>query len=569
MKSFKYIIIMVLIGMNFSACDFLDTKPSDFTSPEQFFKDEKEAFYALTGIYSTLISQNVYGNTYPLLVTGTSDLAYYDRNTVPINICNNNISTSDPDVLNMWTTLYLGIKNANFFLENIEKVDMDAGLRNTYIGEARFLRAYYYFLLAQCWGDVPLVTSSMQNATENVNVPNTPQANVLKFVASEMEAAEAAVKPVQDLPNGRVSQSAVQGILARVYLKLAGWPCNLGEPMYRKALYWASKVKALGYHDLIRKGEEGRSGYEQVFVNLASDKYDTRECIWEAEFKGNRYDAHQVAGRIGNTMGIFNKDIADNSLGYCYGFLSCTLNLWDLYNDVDGDGQTDANYGEGSENERNHIDVRRDWNIAPYRFAYNQNTSMYWRRPWDYKGVNKLDDNAVEGKAATATQYTDRNIGKYRREYERVLPRNKNFTPINFPILRYSDVLLMIAEADNEVNQGPSSLAYECINTVRERAGVPKVSGKSYDSFQQLVKDERARELCFEGLRKYDLIRWGDDYMKEMNKVSRNVDDKRWSNGKKFAKNYAVNSSERYKWLPIPNKEFGLNNQLQQNPAWK
>lgn len=89
-----------------------------------------------------------------------------------------------------------------------------------------------------------------------------------------------------------------------------------------------------------------------------------------------------------------------------------------------------------------------------------------------------------------------------------------------------------------------------------------------YATFKQLVKDERARELCFEGTRKYDLIRWGDDYLNKMRSVAANTSDSRWDKGKNFAAVYANNASERYKWLPIPNRELGLNKLLKQNSAW-
>ena len=560
---YKHLIMSIVCSMIMGSCDFLNTVPQDFVAPENFFKNKEEAFMSLTAVYNRLTREQVYGNAYPVLIAGTDDLGYYDRNTIPIGMYNNNTGTSDNDVLQMWKYLYDAINNANMFLEKIEEVEMENDLKTIYIGEVKFLRAYCHFLLAQCWGDVPYKTES-QKSVNDVSIANTAQKTVLENVVQEMEEAEKMVAEIDELPAGRVSKSAVRGILSRVYLKLAGWPSNGGKPMYEKAAFWAKEVNKNGKHKL-------NPVYSQVFVNFAADQVNKQyvESIWEAEYKGNNQDAHAGAGRIGNTIGIANPDATTSSAGYSYGFISCTLNLWDLYNDLNGDGTVDDGFEEGGEGERVHPDARRDWNIAPYRFIKNSKNEFF-KGYHGYKGQPAMDPDGKPEKPFAATSYVERNTGKYRREYEKVLPRDKNRTPINFPILRYADVLLMIAEAENEVNQGPTQLAYDAINEVRKRSieGINDVENMDYDSFKQLVKDERGRELCFEALRKYDLIRW-DDYLGNMQQVALNTSDSRWSKGKKFAVSYATNATERYKWLPIPNKELGLNNLLTQNPAWK
>lgn len=570
---YNKIIAAITLSFTLGACDFLDTTPQDFISPEHFFKTEQEAFMSLTSVYNRVIF-NTYSNVYPVIVSGTDDLGYYDRNVLPIGVFNNNYSTSDSNVLSLWKSLYDGINNANFLLEQINNVpEMEERIRTMYIGEAKFLRAYAYFLLAQCWGDVPYKTDSQQSS-ENVNIANTSQQTVLENVVKEMEEAESMVGEIDEVPAGRVNKSAVRGILARVYLKLAGWPLNGGKPMYEKANFWAKEVNKDNKHQL-------NPDYSEIFINMAADVVDTqyRESIWEAEFKGNRQDAHHGAGRIGNTIGIYCGDASLTSVGYCYGFISCTLNLWDFYNDLDGDGQVDEGFEEGSEKEKKHPDTRRDWNIAPFSYATNSKGET-WHKPMGYKGDftldkdgNKVPDGKGGYKTIAATSYVERNAAKYRREYEKVAPKDKNNTPINYPILRYADVLLMIAESENEINQKPTIAACNAINELRKKRieGVAEVgeNDMDYETFKQFVKDERARELCFEGLRKYDLIRWGDDFLVEMKRVARNTETARWSNGKKFAATYANNASERFKWLPIPNKELGLNNLLKQNPAWK
>lgn len=212
--------------------------------------------------------------------------------------------------------------------------------------------------------------------------------------------------------------------------------------------------------------------------------------------------------------------------GYGYGFYAATLILWDLF---------DKN------------DKRRDLSIAPYWYDVNDN-----KKTWTNK------------------QIVQRSCGKFRREWESSSMKDKSYTPENYPILRYGDVLLMLAEAENEAHQGPTDLAYECINEIRQRAGISKLEGLSYTDFQQAVRDERARELCFESLRKYDLVRWGIYVEAIHDKLGAATQDKRWATGNQFigARDYAARTQEKHQFLPIPTKELDVNGKLEQNKYW-
>jgi starch-binding outer membrane protein, SusD/RagB family len=172
----------------------------------------------------------------------------------------------------------------------------------------------------------------------------------------------------------------------------------------------------------------------------------------------------------------------------------------------------------------------------------------------------------------------DRPVGKWRREYELNIPsvRQQNYTSCNFPIIRYADVLLMAAEADLKVNGSPSTTAVEYFNQIRRRAfGYSPVTTPVADidvssfTFQDIV-DERSRELCFEGLRRQDLLRWGI-MTQEMQKV---ISDNATNSPSTYltaanlsAVNFVANPT-KYSLFPIPATELVYDYNLYQNPNW-
>ncbi len=232
-------------------------------------------------------------------------------------------------------------------------------------------------------------------------------------------------------------------------------------------------------------------------------------------------NVNNLGGELGITVGVISSDL---NVGYSYGQIYATGTLYKMYDDTS--------------------DVRRNWNIAPY----------------SYVGTSQINYavNAIY----------NRYVGKWPRSYELIIPKAKNDNATNFPLLRYSDVLLMLAEAENEIN-GPTVLAHQYLNLVRKRANAYQFIGAKTitdpDAFRQTIQNERARELCFEGLRKTDLIRWGILYT-TMKAVANDfaVNGGGYSWGAIAGNNF----SQRYLFYPIPQSEMSLNKSLVQNPGW-
>lgn len=591
MKTFKSFILS-LACLALASCDFLEKDPTRLT-PGNYFNNEAEVASFLTSIYSPLASPFFYGNEYMYMVAG-DDLSHYGGGRNPYAtgaIACNNANSSSPMFSNLWITLYTGIDRANMLLQNIDNVaEISDQMRLRYKSEARFLRAYYYFTLVQGWGDVPFKTVPT-NAVTGLDIPRTDKNIIYDFICKEIDECASGLAKASELnyKPGRISQSTAWGILARVYLFRAGEhfrsktaPNTTAiKEYFTQASTFAQKVKG--------EGHKLAENYWDVFIDLCSNQYNTtaNESIWEIEFAGNYTSEIRTEGRIGNNIGIKCPDGSNHSSigkqdpGLGYAFFWSTPKLYELYKE-NGDKE------------------RMNWSIAPFQYVEKEQgkgvtgrefeygtkaltMEQYGSKSYSYGNASVQDGVAAskynkvgdwEKSEADSEKSYSRACGKYRREYEsQDLKKNKNFTSINFPVLRYSDVLLMIAEAENEINNGPTQLAYDCLKEVRDRAGIETKDMSVFDqgSFRQAVKDERAMELCFEYTRRYDLIRWGE-YVTNMNALASRAlqgAGANWNNGDKYSVYNFFQITDAYNYFPIPDSEMSVNKAItENNPGW-
>jgi len=521
----KYYFLFLLVFIGFNSCKkLLDTKPTDFLSPTGYYTTETQLQSAKAGVYDPLY--NIFG-TNNLYRDGVEcDEGYY-RNSSLIGLDLYTFDASEPRVLTWWQSGWIGITRANVLLANLDNnPSISQAVRDQIRGETLFLRGFYYFELVRAFGGVPIILKPTLSADET-DAPRASVKDVYDQILKDMTDAEKLVADITTLGfGGEVSKSAVRGILARVCLSMAGNPLN-DVSKYADADSWAKMVIDEGIHSL-------NPDYSKVFINYAQDLYDIKESIWEVEFWGNRFGVYTETGQVG---GVDGPASANALTGVAIGGLFATAKLFKLYDSGD---------------------LRRDWCIA--NFTYNST------------GPNGSKTFITD--TTRASLYV-RAGGKFRREYELVTPKSAQWTPQNFPLLRYSDVLLMYAEAENEINNGPTTAAYNAINLVRERAfgkllpGATNLNqydlaGLDHDSFFRQIVDERSRELCFESLRKYDLIRWGifvTTMNAEGNQILSDVP------GAYYAQRY-LNVRPKDVVFPIPELELSTNSALVQTDGW-
>lgn len=613
-----YGILLAVVSLTSVSCDkLLDTQPQDYYTPDSYYGNKTQLESALAATYSKLGNLQLYGGEMILLGLDADD-GFYGAEMQTLGARIYDVSTTDSKVAGFWKTCYEGIARANLLLASIDRpTDIKDDDRAVIRGEALFLRAYYYFLLVSNFGGVPLVLEPLEG--DRISIPRAPLEQLYTQILSDMEEAETLVLSASKVGfGGRINKSAVRGVLARVNLYMAGEPL-LDLTRYAEARKWALMVM-----EDAEAGHQLNNDYRQVFINYAADQYDMKESIWEVEFFGNTQGVYREAGRVGTYYGIRYTG-EDPNYGYCYGYINATGVLWDKYENPTSLWS---------------YDLRRNWAIAPF----------------------ELTGTPAKRTAYPISKIYQRDVGKYQRYYEQVLPKEKNYSPMNFPILRFSDVLLMFAEAENYID-GPTEEAKNAVNYVRRRGYGKYLNGESgiaesireiritnggsgytsnptitiqggggelakakvsertsgsitgitiddpgqkfssvptiviqggggsgataeaeltqisdadlpadktinKDVFLKAIQDERSRELCFEHLRKGDLVRWGI-MMENMSVVLEHVIDAALpSDIAAIAKTPYQNVSERDVVWPIPAYEKGLNSALTQNKGW-
>lgn len=533
MRRFLIYFSVTFICALFASCSFLDREP-DFVSPDYYYNTDDEVTKALYGVYNRLIDTN--GRMYSKGLFSyfvLSDEFSYTNNFLINNIRHGTFDASNLDIGRLWEILYEGVSRANYLISSLSGKESLSRTQEAALGEAMFMRGYYYFLLTSMFGEVPLKLNPTVDPSEKYIAASSYQ-SIYESIVNDMQSAESLVMDIDSLgTNERITKTGVEAILARVYLKMAGEPLT-GEDnpekaaeYYNNVINYADKVINSGKHSL-------NTDYSQIFINHIQNISEPKECIWEVGMYGNKIGSEDLAGSVGVENGILCRD---ESIGYSGGPMTIQKKLYDSFK-------------EG--------DTRRDWAIANYYYNYNATTGQTTKI---MLGTN-------------ASGIWRRNPGKWRRDYE-LGTKSRNYTATNFPIMRYSDVLLMKAEAINAL-EGPTSEAYELVNEVRRRAFKKLITeknaecdlpeGLNKEEFQLELEDERFREFCFEGRRKWDLLRWGK-YITTMQELAKSVTETAPA-AYQYAARAGNNTTERNILFPIPTTELTVNKLMKQNEGW-
>ncbi|WP_026629167.1 RagB/SusD family nutrient uptake outer membrane protein [Dyadobacter alkalitolerans] len=517
-------LIAILMLAAASGCEreLLDTVPNDRLPVELFWKTEQDATMATNAIYTYLEGPGIFS------WDGMTDIGHTNQSFATEAL----IEKGQTDALNAkvlleWTNAYKGIRAANSFFKNIDRVqNADPKKIDLLKGEVKFLRAYLYTKLASLYGDVPLITDEL-SLEESRQVKRAPVAEVWDFVAAELTEAAGLLNAAPQ-QKGRITKGAALGLKARALL-YAG--------RYEGAAAAAKEVMDLKVYNLY-------SSYEKLFSYEAENN---QEVILDKQFIKDNYNNNVFA-----TMAPYSQQASTNS------FVP-TKALVDAYAMRNGKDITDPASGFDPKDPYSNRDPRLRYSVfvtgekLPDGKIFNSNP-----------GSGTAD--AVGYSYITST--TGFTVKKYINPQDLAQPANGG---INIILMRYPEILLTYAEAKIELNQLDQSVL-DAINLVRQRADVNMPPVKNLGSQQhmrQIVRKERLVELAFEGLRYIDLRRWrlaeqvlpgkvyGMTYLE--NGTLKTVEAPAFER--------AFNKNRDYLW-PIPQKERDLNPGLTQNPNW-
>ncbi len=488
-KSFyKYFLALLLPITILSGCKkYLDQQPITELGTNMVFSDVPNATKAVVSVYSRLVGDQGYGIRLSLYypvdndeMQGPTGAADNDRR----DIARYSATSGNAQITSPFNQIFTGIEFANNCIDNIPAMDKyktgsdqeKKQLQRLY-GESLTLRAQFYLEAIRNWGDLPAhFTSAANLANENPFPKATDRDSLYEVLLNDLKTAENLVpwrkdvSSIGDPIDERITKGAVKALRARIALYRAGYSLRKNGQMAQgsnPATYY--KIALDETNEIIASGQHGLNS--------------SFKALWR-----DQVGAHAAADPDGELMfqasGTGRTGVGDTKLGY--------------YN-----GPKVGSYGNVS------------INVLPSYFYAFDSTDL--RRDVTCAAYNVNADGATKvGQAITAI-----NDGKYRRDWTSnpsIAPTDAvQYLSLKWQIIRYSDVLLMNAEAENQLN-GPTAAAYNAINQVRRRgygksittadATVDLPAGLSQADFFKAIVKERSLELGGEGIRKYDLIRW-------------------------------------------------------------
>jgi hypothetical protein len=450
----------ILLGPT-SCSDFLDEQDPANLTPDIFYTIPDHAEAAVAATYSNLRfygdGAGIFSANWQMLeaVTGTAT-TQTGQNSDLNNLYSLTYDGNTGHIINWWNGLYRLIANANLALDKIPTIPFNApateAQKTKLIGEASFLRALGYFYTVRLWGDVPLITKPQTATSEDFFAARAPQEEVYKLIVADLQVAEAAGLPLTDV-SGRASQMAVKALLSKVYLTMAGFPLSKGAAYYKLAADKAFEVITYA------KANPTAVGLFPTYKELHQENLKNRvEHLFQIQ-----YNSVVAAFPLNDYFPNFKAVTFAGPGGT--GSTVPTLSFYNSYET--GDLRTKDQEG---------------WFYTTY-YENGNGAKFELGAPYVFKYFNIA---ALGGPGVTATKLNNLNVN----------------------MIRYAEVLLTYAEAQNEVG-GPNQEAYDAYKKIRDRAklATPALGTFSTATFREAVWRERWYEFAYEGITWFDMVR--------------------------------------------------------------
>ena len=520
MKKNRFLlIVMTLILIVVTSChDELDTVPLSTLAPENFFNDLTESEIAVNGIYDKMA--NHYQQNFIYMSDHGSHVATMLFNNPNLNMYAwYTFTKSDRFVTATWATAYEVIYRSNLVINQVGKLQTDDDLlKNRIIAEAKFLRALAYFNLVRFYGDVPLHLEELIDLDdlEIVNKPRVSASLVYDAIISDLIFAEEhlylaswisdANKPNYESGSlGRATVGAAKGLLAKVYLTRASFP-ERDLDSYQLAFDKAEEIIADAHYII-----------DPDYFKLNSLEGKTSE-EWMFQIQYN------VLGQQTSNWGGLHNPLNQGPAGrlandWGYGRVSPTFKFANSFEDGDIRSETCAKGRINADGSINYIPRSTAWYSHKYRFSSR--------------------------------------------------PLSRFHTDMNAPVLRFADIILIYAEAADELKVVDQDV-FGQLDRILGRAGVMTFeNGRIENNLKEFIFWERARELCFEGHAKFDVVRAGlEKFLFEVKGQEQTNNENIPSATREVS--WSVNVQPYHLLFPIPTAEMESNSSMNgnQNPGY-
>ncbi|MEI6277292.1 MAG: RagB/SusD family nutrient uptake outer membrane protein [Prolixibacteraceae bacterium] len=479
-QKYMKLMLLLLTIYSFTSCaDYLKTESNSTFTEDKVFSNLDFANKAVNGMYADLTSNTFYTYNY---------LFFKVDNDIEINLSANNASTTSVShyaadegngvTKSVWDLMYKSIERANTIIDNLPNSpiwtnEFSAKAQQLY-GETVTLRANCYYELISMWGDVPFKVKSSQSG-DNFFLPKTDRDTIYVKLIKELADVEKYVPWMTETRTSqRVNKAFVKGLRAKMALAYAGYSLRNKTFETRRGKNWLEYYKIANQEcrEVMLSGKHQLNpNFANIFKTLQSYSMDLNynEVLFEVAF------GRLVTGRIAELFGMY----FDSSTKYGRGYTNFNVPISYFYS-------------------FDRSDLRR--NVSTELYYYNSN------------GVQAISFNAARACPC-----------KWRKSW--IIPSmggsfaSSGYTGVNWPMMRYADIVLMYAETENEINGSPTAAAKDALSLIRNRAFAAAAQPskvKNYvdsvsvskDAFFNAIVDERAWEFGGELVRKYDLVRW-------------------------------------------------------------
>lgn len=464
----------------FSGCNDMDNEPSGTYGEDEFWSSVDRAQYLLNMIYNQHYSAAMMWSDETLSDNLMRARDYGDERVIR----NGNAEATTPIFASTWKNLYGGIKTANMFLANIDRLKADPEQINGMKAQARYLRAWMYLRLTEFYGNVPYFTHEL-SVSESKRVTRTPHVQIMRALHTELDSIMPHLPRRDDLTDdqrGQITRGAAVALQARAYLYDGDW------------------AKAERYCDMLISQQE-QNGHYSLFPNYAAlftqDAEYNEEIIADCEY----------APKVRVWEDMFN--MAPLSVGARLNEIAPTQSLVDAFLMLDGQTAEQSPLYDASKPYANR-DPRLTATVVYDGYRWSDNVNDGTKDKVIYTNPDALDKtDAFVGLNKNQTP-----TGYYVRKYYDAKHEHHMQSSINIITMRYADVLLMYAETMNEQGKMSREVWNKTIRAIRARAGFDNEQALAYPSdlsqaqMRLLIRRERRCELALEGLRWFDIKRW-------------------------------------------------------------